>query len=466
MPASGGLLRRNAGFIPSLLLTLDSLTLVLTAVLAFGLRGWLLPFEPSGNYSLLVLLAVVTAGILFSRFGLYDSWRGRALGSLLGRLLGAWVLLGLSLTAALFLAQLGNAYSRVWFSLWMGLTLVGTLTTRLGLYQLLRRWRSRGGNRKRLLLVGAGDLGRDLAARIRRAPWSGWEIVGFLDDDPQLQGRRVAGAPVEPVERVADLLEERDVEEVWIALPLRAQERVEAVLHLLRHSTVNIRYLPDIFAFRLINHGFTEVLGLPLIDLSASPMQGRNRWLKAIEDRLLAALILLLISPLLLVIALAVRLTSPGPVFYRQERIGWNGRPFAMLKFRTMPVDSERQGVQWGQSYAKPMTPIGAFLRRTSLDELPQFLNVLRGEMSIVGPRPERPMFVEQFKDEVPDYMKKHLVKAGITGWAQVNGLRGDTDLARRIEYDLYYIENWSLGFDLRIIWLTLWKGWSGPNVY
>jgi putative colanic acid biosynthesis UDP-glucose lipid carrier transferase len=208
------------------------------------------------------------------------------------------------------------------------------------------------------------------------------------------------------------------------------------------------------------------VVGMPVINLSASPLDSQAFLVKELEDKILSVLALVLLSPLFLIVAICVKLSSPGPVFYRQERIGWNGRPFTMLKFRSMPVDSEKDGVRWGNSREKKLTRFGAFIRRTSIDELPQFINVLMGDMSIVGPRPERTVFVEQFKDEIPNYMKKHLVKAGITGWAQVNGLRGDTDLAQRIEHDIYYIENWSLWFDLRILFLTVFRGMVAENAY
>ena len=201
----------------------------------------------------------------------------------------------------------------------------------------------------------------------------------------------------------------------------------------------------------------TEIAGLPVINLTESPLEGANRLLKKLEDFVLSLSILLIASPLMLLIAIGVKLSSPGPVFYRQERVTWNGERFRMLKFRTMPIDAESAtGPVWSRRDEGRATRFGAFLRRTSLDELPQFLNVLRGEMSLVGPRPERPEFVERFRQEIPGYMQKHLVKAGITGWAQVNDLRGDTSLHERIQYDLYYIENWSLWFDLRILALTL----------
>lgn len=196
-------------------------------------------------------------------------------------------------------------------------------------------------------------------------------------------------------------------------------------------------------------------------------MRGFNRYIKAIEDRVLSCLILILISPILFLLTIGVKLSSPGPIFYRQKRLSWNGQEFEMLKFRSMPVDAESHtGAVWAKKEDNRATKFGSFLRKTSLDELPQFINVLKGDMSIVGPRPERPEFVEKFKHDIPNYMQKHLVKAGITGWAQIHGWRGNTDLKKRIECDLYYIENWSLWLDLKIIFTTIFKGFIGKNAY
>jgi putative colanic acid biosynthesis UDP-glucose lipid carrier transferase len=222
-------------------------------------------------------------------------------------------------------------------------------------------------------------------------------------------------------------------------------------------STV-IRFVPDIYGFHLLNHSITEIAGMPVLNLTDTPMTDvRFAW-KALEDKLIGALLLVVTLPLVVAIAIGVKLSSRGPVIYSQERVTWNGRRFAMYKFRTMPVDAELQsGPVWSSRDEARATPLGRVLRRYSLDELPQLFNVLRGEMSLVGPRPERPEFVARFRDGVPGYMQKHLVKAGITGWAQVNDLRGDSDLALRIQYDLYYVEHWSPWFDLRILALTLW---------
>jgi putative colanic acid biosynthesis UDP-glucose lipid carrier transferase len=216
-----------------------------------------------------------------------------------------------------------------------------------------------------------------------------------------------------------------------------------------------------------MHHSLTEMAGIPVVNISYSAIDGANQLLKMVEDYLLSSVLLILASPLMLLIALGIKTTSPGPVLYRQRRVGWNGKEFTMFKFRTMPVDIEQHsGPVWAKSGEKRATPFGAFLRSTSLDELPQLFNVLLGEMSLIGPRPERPVFVEKYKDEIPHYMKKHLVKAGVTGWAQVHGWRGNTCLHTRIEHDLYYIENWSLWLDIKIIVMTVFRGLIHKNAY
>ena len=257
------------------------------------------------------------------------------------------------------------------------------------------------------------------------------------------------------------------LDQVWIALPLKDEERIRALLDDLRDFPVQICFVPDIYSFNLLHHSFSEIAGLPVINLTDTPLSGWKELIKTVEDYVFSAVLLILMAPLLLVIAIIIKLTSPGPVFYRQERVTWNGAYFPMLKFRTMPVEAEAaSGPVWARAGEPRATPFGRFLRRTSLDELPQFINVLKGEMSIVGPRPERPQFVDEFRKQIPGYMQKHLVKGGITGWAQVNDLRGDTDLAARIQYDLYYIENWSLLFDLRIMALTVFKIFNSRHAY
>uniref|UniRef100_UPI002607A365 undecaprenyl-phosphate glucose phosphotransferase n=1 Tax=uncultured Pseudoalteromonas sp. TaxID=114053 RepID=UPI002607A365 len=314
-----------------------------------------------------------------------------------------------------------------------------------------------------VVVIGDGNVANRMVAKVYNSPWTGYRIVGSFGDEP-LTDCNLLGDFNEIENYINEHCEE--IDQIWIALPLSDELLVEQILHGLRNATQTIRYIPDMRGFRLINHSVSDIAGMPVINLSMSPISGSNQLLKSLEDKFLSGIILLMISPILIALAIGVKLTSPGPVFYRQERVSWNNKKFMMLKFRSMPQNSEKDGVQWGGAKNKTNTKFGQFIRKTSLDELPQFINVLKGDMSIVGPRPERTVFVEQFKDEIPGYMQKHMVKAGITGWAQINGWRGDTDLQKRIDCDLYYIDNWSVWFDIKIIFLTIFKGFVNKNAY
>jgi putative colanic acid biosynthesis UDP-glucose lipid carrier transferase len=438
----------------------DPLLVVVVGLLAYrhylvdrGLGWW-----PPEHYLLFLAAGALTVAVLFPLFKLYEPQRGVSLTEELRRLVLAWAALAALTGAVLFATKTGIEFSRVWVGMSLVAGLLATVAARVSIRLVLRSLRRRGRNLRHIAIVGAGTLGRTIAERLADAPWAGFHVVGFFDDNPATHGTTVAGAPVlGATDALPEGLDRNGVDQVWIALPLRAEARIREILDLLQTETVDVRFVPDIYNFTLLHHSMTEIAGLPVINLTESPLQGANAVVKTIEDVLLSSVILMLASPLMLIIALGVKLSSPGPVLYRQERVTWNGERFTMLKFRTMPVDAEAaSGPLWADRSQARTTPLGALLRRTSLDELPQFFNVLRGEMSIVGPRPERPEFVERFKQEVPRYMQKHLVKAGITGWAQVNDFRGNTDLSERIRYDLYYIENWSIWFDLRIIALTL----------
>ena len=427
------------------------------------LGGWALP----ASYTSVVGVVVLLAALLFPRFDLYKVWRSASIFDEVRAISFAWVLVLFLLFAFAFTTQSGIKYSRGWIGIWATLGWVILVIDRIILRAGLRWLRSHGFNQRHIVIVGSNTLGGEVVRRLVNSPWMGLQVAIFFCTEAHLPKMKGYHVPVvEGTAYIADYVVSKGIDQVWIALPFKDEDKVRSLLHDLRHSTVDIRYVPDLFGFRMMNYSVSEVAGLPVMDISVSPMDGTNRLYKALEDRLLALLILLLISPLMLFLAIGVKLSSPGAVFYRQERVGWNGKTFMMFKFRSMPENVERSGVQWGGSKHKQVTPFGAFIRKTSLDELPQFINVLKGDMSIVGPRPERPMFVEKFKDEIPDYMKKHLVKAGITGWAQINGWRGDTDLTKRIEHDLYYIENWSVWFDLRIILLTVFKGFINKNAY
>jgi len=441
----------------------DWVAVVLSAYFAHGLYldEWIL--RP--NYEPAILLGLVLVAWLFSLFGLYRVWRGSPILVELRALLMAWSAVFFLLAFLATLTKTGAEFSRGWGLSWYALGLFVLVGFRVLLRLVLRTLRQHGYNQRQIILIGTESSVNQVIQNLENAPWAGLEIVGvFIDSKDGVKSLTVPclGSIDEVGSKIGTLI----LDQVWIALPLNMEETVHGILHDLRHSTIDIRYVPDLFGMRLINHSVSIVAGLSVLNLSASPMVGISRFAKEAEDRGLALLILILISPLLLLIAAGVKVSSPGPAFYRQERVGWNGRSFTMLKFRSMPTDNEHEGARWGGAKEKETTRFGALLRKTSLDELPQFINVLKGEMSIVGPRPERTMFVDEFKDDIPGYMKKHMVKAGITGWAQVNGLRGDTDLNKRIELDLFYVENWTVWFDLRIILLTVLRGFTSPKAY
>jgi putative colanic acid biosynthesis UDP-glucose lipid carrier transferase len=352
-----------------------------------------------------------------------------------------WVISFIAIVLVLIFTQSGNLVSRIWLLLWAASTWILLITLELffefGLAPLLRH----NLHPKRVALIGSGIVASDLAKQLKNNPKSEYVLALEL---------------ISPKPGEIESLCNQILDEIWIALPIGEAYQLPGIIEQLQFSAANIKYAPDLFTFRLINHGSSEVLGVQMLNLNSSPFTGENLILKSIEDFMLSLVILICISPLLLLLAIAVKLSSPGPVFYRQERAGLNGKPFMMLKFRSMPVDIEKDGAHWGGSDNKVAHPLAKWMRRLNLDELPQFFNVLKGQMSIVGPRPERTEFIGQFRDQIPNYMKKHLVKAGITGWAQVHGLRGDTDLHKRIEYDLFYIENWSIWLDLKIILMTI----------
>jgi putative colanic acid biosynthesis UDP-glucose lipid carrier transferase len=462
------LLKPNASLLEQVYRLSDPLLAVVVGYLLFvaQLEG---DVRADPNHYWLALTFVFALVLLvFPFFRLYQPYRGTSLWVEIQALFKAWVA-GLAIVAvALVLTKTGPLLSRVWMTTWAFSTLAALAGYRILLRVLLRSFRQRGYNLRHIVIVGAGELGRQVAQRLRESAWTGLHVTAFFDDAPALSGETIEGVPVRgTIDDVAAFVSGEDIDQVWMALPLRAEMRSKQLLQQLRRTTAQVCFVPDIYGFQLLNHSVTEVAGLPVINLTESPMAGANQMAKALEDFVLASLIVVMISPLLLVLAAGVKLSSPGPVFYRQRRVTWNGAEFVILKFRSMPVGvEESSGPVWAKADEDRATPFGRFMRRWSLDELPQFFNVLSGEMSIVGPRPERPEFIERFREQIPGYMQKHLVKAGITGWAQVNDLRGNSDLVKRIEYDLFYIENWSVWFDLRIILMTIGQVVKSRNAY
>ncbi|MGE5669390.1 MAG: undecaprenyl-phosphate glucose phosphotransferase [Betaproteobacteria bacterium] len=463
---SRSLLKENSTLLDAAMRILDPLVIVATAVLAYRL------YLGDGNIPSRYVAAIVIAGLLaFAALpsqGLYQSQRGVSFVDEVAGLFFTWLLIAVTGGAFLFLTRSGVEFSRGWALIWMTGGFSLHVMLRAALRIGLRSLRRRGRNLRHVVIVGARDHGRQVAARLRAATWSGLAIQAFYDDDPSLIGTVQDGIPIKgPLSRLADDLLANPVDQVWIALPLSDEARIRSCIDGLRQASVVVRFVPNLQGFHLLNHSIGEVAGMPVLNLTDTPLGGARATWKALEDYAIAALLVILLSPLLILIAIGVKASSRGPVVYRQERVTWNGRRFMMYKFRTMPADAEQlSGPVWSTHGERRATRFGAFLRRFSLDELPQLVNILRGDMSLVGPRPERPEFVAQFRDRVPGYMQKHLVKAGITGWAQVNDLRGDSDLALRIQYDLYYVEHWSPWFDLRILALTLWHILTTRNAH
>jgi putative colanic acid biosynthesis UDP-glucose lipid carrier transferase len=438
-------------FLPSTIVQLvDVLVFIICGFLAFySYEVYQDVHLDLGPYTLLIFLGALL--FVFLSNHLYRSWRGegffkpmQSIGAVIAK---TWVLI----IFGLFFTKTNDYYSRTWIVAWAIYAFFGLLIARYILYVVLGKLRILGMNQRHVAIIGSSGTARELQERIARSPWSGFKVGKVF---------------INPDQEKLDALAKESFDEIWLALAIDEQHHMGALMEGLKNSTANVRLVPDLFSYRLINHGVSEVLGVEMVDLYGTPMTGTNLLVKIIEDFTLSLLIVIVLSPLYLVLAVLVKISSPGPILYRQARVGWNAEIFEILKFRTMPVNTEKEGVVWGNSDQKAINPIGRWMRKTSLDELPQFFNVLKGDMSIVGPRPERPEFVEKFKNEIPGYMKKHLVKAGITGWAQIHGWRGDTDLQTRIEYDLFYIDNWSLILDLKIIFYTPWRGLINKNAY
>lgn len=462
-----GVLKENATLLSLVLHLLDYVAICLAGIFAF--RALYGNYDLSSPYLISLLAASLLATAIFPLFSMYRVWRGFSRTEEFRATLFAISLIFITLITVSYVFGYTQPpfVDRHWVGVWYVTALVLVVTVRLALRFGLSEIRSRGFNRRRVVVFGDGELGSHVVERLQSSGYLGMEVIGYFSDNdngPRPEGVRLSGS----IDKGIHLLNRfRQVDQVWLAIPMRKADELHSLLNQMSDLTATIRFIPDLFGFRLMNLGVSSVAGLPMVEISASPMHGMNRVVKGVEDRLLATMILLLISPLMLLLAIGVKLSSPGPILYRQERLSWNGKRFQMLKFRTMPVGVEREtGAVWAQPNEDRATWFGRLLRRTSLDELPQFWNVLRGDMSIVGPRPERPVFVNQFKDEIPGYMQKHMVKGGITGWAQVCGWRGQTDLNKRIECDLYYIEHWSLWFDLKIIFLTLFRGFIHKNAY
>jgi Undecaprenyl-phosphate glucose phosphotransferase len=467
------MLKKHGQLFFSSLVLFDSLAIALSWLLAYYVRfHWqIVPlFHPVPQFSqylwaLIPILAVFMVNIKL--MALYQPLRGKPGSSETISIIKVASISVLMLTAITFFYR-SESFSRVVAVYFWLFVIAGMLLSHHLVGRLLAFLRKRGLRLQRVLVVGAGALGQKVVESLCLHPEIGFSVEGYLTGHAEQIGTRPRGVPVVGLyQDVSRVIREMNIDQLFIALPLKSHDRLEQVLSRLKEETVAVKVVPDLLRYMNIHSGVDELDGLPIVNLAETPLYGWNLVIKRGSDIVLGSLALLFLSPLMALIALAVKLESPGPVFFRQERMGLDGKVFNIIKFRSMRVDAEEEtGPMWTKEEDPRRTRVGSVLRRISLDELPQLFNVLKGEMSLVGPRPERPVFIDEFKKSIPHYMLRMKMKAGLTGWAQVNGWRGNTSLKERIACDIYYIQHWSLWFDLKILLLTLVRGFFHRHAY
>lgn len=470
------MLRKNQRFLTQLYLFFDFATIQVMFLLAYWIKfysGWMsndgagaLSISAYGRWSFLYGAIAVGIGILTA---LYSPKRKKRFTDELLRVIQVHSISFFILLSLLFFFKAVHI-SREFLAIYMVANVLSILLYRYMVKKGLKHFREKGYNKQFVLILGAGSLGKRFYDNLRLHPEMGYEVVGFLDDTVEFQQFELK--KYKPVlgtlNDLSDILEQKLIDEVIIALPLEAHHKFPRIIGACEKAGVRTLIIPDFFDYLPARPTFDNFAGMPLINVRDIPLDlMSNRVFKRAFDIAFSVFAILLTSPVLLLIAIGIKLTSPGPIIFKQERVGLNRRNFMMYKFRSMKLQTQgTSDTQWTTANDPRKTKFGSFLRKTSLDELPQFFNVLFGDMSIVGPRPERPFFVEQFKEEIPKYMVKHHVRPGITGWAQSNGLRGDTSIEDRIQYDIFYIENWSILFDIKIIWKTIINGFINKNAY
>ncbi|ANB76797.1 undecaprenyl-phosphate glucose phosphotransferase [Paraburkholderia phytofirmans] len=409
--------------------------------------------------------------LLLPLFGIYESWRGRSKWRLVFNVVFGWIAVQLCGLAIMFLLHRTASVSRLWCVSWTVMTATGLVASRLLVHTVLGRIRRAGRNLRMVAVVGAGAHRDSVIGNIVGSPDAGFRAVATLNtrqgSEPDFPGLPSFAC----LREFADCVRREQIEEVWLALSMSEEDTVLRVMDEFNGDLVNLRFIPDVRSLAMFDRNVVDLIGAPAINLMASPMTPYALVQKAIFDRLFAATALLALAPVMLSIAVAVKVTSKGPVLFTQQRKGADGRVFRIYKFRSMRAHKQQPGVLRQATRGDPrITRVGAFLRRTSLDELPQFINVLRGEMSVVGPRPHAIEHDDQYRSVVDGYIHRYRIKPGITGWAQVNGFRGETDriekMQGRVEHDLYYLRNWSFWLDMRIVFVTVLKGLGHRNAY
>ena len=472
------MLRRYGRLLVGLYVVSDARLGIVSFGLAYLLRfsSGLIPvtrgYPPFQQYVAVMPFVAVLVPLAYYFQGVYRLRRGRSrvddfflvfIGTVVAVILGIVSTLYVDAYHASPEEQAVGAYqvSRIVWAMFLVINIALTFGLRELIRELLeRRWKA-GLGLKRILIAGAGDLGRVVAEKILQHGELGYHVIGFVDDRAGGDHLGYRGLPLlGTLSDAPEIIRQENIDHLYVALPLEEHVKMLDLIESTSREMVDVKVVPDLVQFLALRARLEDLDGVPIINIHDVPLQGLNSVIKRTIDLGISGVGALLLSIPCALIALAIKYKSPGPVFYRQERMGLDGRPFWVYKFRSMRVDAEDvTGPIWAREDDPRCTPVGRFLRQWDFDELPQIWNVLKGDMSIVGPRPERPFFVDQFKHRFPQYMLRHKVKAGITGWAQVNGWRGNTSLEKRIEFDLYYIENWSVSLDLKIMWMTLFRG-------
>ncbi|WP_107839167.1 undecaprenyl-phosphate glucose phosphotransferase [Metasolibacillus meyeri] len=463
------MIRGKERFITQLYMTTDFLFLQLAFILAWYLRfvvnpeeqGSYLPMSDYFTWHIIYAVSFLAIGFLIH---LYIPKRKMKFAKEVSKVIQVQIYSMFVLLSVLFLMKTIDI-SRMFLVIYLLTGFFIIVTYRFFVKQFLRGMRKKGFNQQFVLILGAGSIGKRYIENLENHPEYGLQVIGFLDDYKQENRKqKILG-------KIADLptiLENKIIDEVVIALPLTVFSKYDKIISICEKAGVRVAIVPDFYDVLPATPHFERFGDLPVINVRDIPLDEYvNRMLKRLFDIVFALCAIIITSPLLIAIAIGVKLTSPGPILFKQERVGLNRRSFFMYKFRSMKdMPTTASDTQWTVENDPRRTKFGTFIRKTSLDEFPQFFNVLKGDMSIVGPRPERPYFVDQFKEEIPKYMIKHHVRPGITGWAQVCGLRGDTSIEDRIEHDIQYIENWTLLFDIRIIFKTIVNGFVNKNAY
>ena len=467
------MLKKHSKIFENLLLVSDLGIIAASWASAFFLRFYYGSLQALGDvpdvrvYASFMLLILFIWTVAFHAFGLYRPKRISSRISEIFDIIKACIFLALVMTSLTFFIR-EYEFSRLMVIYFTIINIVFLSSSRIFFRMLLRSIRKRGYNQRSALILGSGGSARSLIEKIDESPETGVRIVGYVSANEDSCGKKLSGVEnIGIYAQIRDIITTREIDIVFVALSWDEQALTREILMHIGDETVDIKVIPSLYEFITIGSGIENFNGLPIMNLQGSPLYGWNLILKRATDLIVASAALVLLSPLFLIITLLVKLSSPGPVFYRQERMSIGGDVFEMLKFRSMRDSAEMEtGAVWAKKDDSRKTRMGAILRKTSLDELPQLFNVLKGNMSLVGPRPERPIFITEFRKDIPKYMLRHKMKAGITGWAQINGWRGNTSIKKRIECDLYYIENWSLKLDLNILIKTIFKGFIHRNAY